>query len=184
MGKIASVKVDKEQSFLTTKISHKQSSTVKFSLKDQTIDIDGRGPFNAFSGGGHAGYTPIQLGTYFLAIPAYPSAQTRGAYDQFCRYHNLWFRIGIATTGSRFLHAGVISDGCVTVRQFIYDPAAKTKPPAGFSDLEQAAKDAPGLLGLPLPAKPAPCIKWNDVVESLILSRENDQAVGKLLVIK
>jgi hypothetical protein len=98
---------------------------------------------------------------YALAIPAYPSAQTRSAYGAWCRHHNLWFRIGVATTGSRFLHPGAISDGCVTVRQFVYDPS-KGKPPAGFA--------------------PAPCISWDVMVDALILARASDQAVGTLIV--
>jgi len=128
------------------------------------------------------GFTQITPGTYDLAIPAYPSARTRAAYGRWCRYHNLWFRIGTATTGSRFLHAGAISEGCVTVRQFLYDPALG-KPPDGFKDMENLAKTAPGLIGLPLPTDRAPCIGWDEVVEALILCRKSDQAVGTLIVV-
>ena len=74
--------------------------------------------------------------------------------------------------GSRFLHPGAISDGCVTVRQFVYDPASGNPPPAGFGDLVQGAK--PGLIGLPLPAKRAPTVGWDDIVDILILARRND----------
>lgn len=180
-GKIASVQISAGKSYLTTGISHKHGATVRFNKKAQTLHIGGRGPFNAFSGGGHHGFTPIAAGTYLLAIPAYPSAQTRIAYNPFCRHHNVWFRIGTATTNTRFLHTGAISEGCVTVRQFIYDPP-KGIPPAGFSDLPQIAKTAPGLLGLPLPPKPASCTNWDEMVDSLILCRLNNQAVGQLVV--
>lgn len=148
----------------------------------KTLHVGTRGPFNAFSGGGYKGYTPISRGTYLIAIPAYPSAQTRAAYNVWCQHHNVWFRVGLSTSGSRFLHAGAISDGCVTVRQFLYDPA-KGKPPTGFADLESAAKIAPGIIGLPLPPKPAPCVNWDDIVDDMILCRHNDQSVGTLVVV-
>jgi hypothetical protein len=80
------------------------------------------------------------------------------------------------------LHAGAISEGCVTVRQFLYDPAAGRAPPAGFADLAQLAIDKPGLIGLPLPTVREACIGWDTVVDALILSRLNDQAVGTLVV--
>ncbi|MCX7109240.1 MAG: hypothetical protein WCI11_07250 [Candidatus Methylumidiphilus sp.] len=182
-GKKASVPFLAGNSYLTTKLNHNPATTVRFDRKLQTLYFAGRGPCNAFSGGGHGGYTPVAPGNYQLAIPAYPSAQTRAAYNTWTKYHNSWFRIGTDTTGSRFLHAGVISEGCVTVRQFIYDPnSGVAPPPAGFSDLVQGAKTVPGLLGLPLPAKPAPVVGWDDVFESLILCRLNDQAIGTLVV--
>ncbi|WP_338846086.1 hypothetical protein V8J88_20335 [Massilia sp. W12] len=181
-GKKASVSMPPGGSYLTDKIKHQSGILLKFDRKSQSLHVGGAGPFNAFSGGGHSGYTPVSAGTYLLAIPAYPSAQTRAAYNHWCTYHNLWFRIGIETTGSRFLHAGIISDGCVTVRQFIYDPKKKEKPPAGFEDLVQGAQTAPGLLGLPLPEKPAPCINWDTLVNTILLCRHDDQAVGKLVV--
>jgi len=123
----------------------------------------------------------VPPGSHLLAIPAYPSAQTRPAYSTWTKYHNLWFRIGTSLTGSRFLHPGAISDGCVTVRQFVYDPASNSPPPE-FSDLVRGASTAPGLLGLPLPAQRAPTISWDEIVEALILSRLDDQAVGRLMV--
>ena len=70
----------------------------------------------------------------------------------------------------------------MTVRQFIYDPASRTPPPSGFGDLVQGAKSEPGLIGLPLPAKRAPTVSWDDIVNQLILARHNDQAVGQLVV--
>lgn len=181
-GKMASVSLQAGGSYLTTKIKHQPGALLKFDRKNQSLYVGARGPFNAFSGGGHGGYTPISLGTHLLAIPAYPSKQTRAAYNHWCNLHNMWFRLGIETTGSRFLHPGAISDGCITVRQFIYDPSTKEKPPAGFDDLVDGAKTAPGLLGLPLPSKPAPCMNWDELIETLILCRHSDQAVGKLIV--
>jgi hypothetical protein len=94
----------------------------------------------------------------------------------------MWFRIGIETSGTRFLHTGMISEGCVTVRTFDYDPNSGKAPPIGFADLAQEAKDRPGLLGLPLPKEPQLTVDWDDMVDELILRRYNDQAVGQLVV--
>lgn len=181
-GKTASVVASAASTYLSTSVRHKPGVKLTFDLKKQSLTFGSHPAVNAFSGGGHAGYTPVAVGSYLLAIPAYPSAQTRPAYSKWCKHHNLWFRIGIETTGSRFLHPGAISDGCVTVRQFLYDPAAG-KPPAGFEDLEQGSKTSPGLIGLPLPTDRAPCISWDIIVDELILARHNDQAIGTLTVV-
>jgi hypothetical protein len=181
-GKKASVQLRGTGSYLTDKIKHVAGVLVQFDTKSQALTVGGRGPYNAFSGGGHRGFTPVAPGSYELAIPAYPSAQTRPAYSTWTVYHNLWFRIGIDVNGSRFLHPGAISDGCVTVRQFVYDPASGAAPPAGFGDLVAGATTEPGLIGLPLPAKRAPTVGWDEVVNALILARRNDQAVGQLVV--
>ncbi len=162
-------------------IRHTSGVTVTFNLAKQSLMFAGRGPANAFSGGGHMGYTPVSAGSYQLAIPAFPSKQTRAAYNTWCKHHNLWFRIGVSVAGSRFLHPGAISEGCVTVRQFLYDPASGS-PPAGFTDLAGLATSAPGLIGLPLPKTRVACVGWDAIVDALILSRLNDQAVGTLVV--
>lgn len=181
-GKMASVQLRQGHSHLTPDLQQKKAASVKFDRASQSFYCNGRGPYNAFSGGGHGGFTQVLPETYLLAIPAYPSMQTRAAYHVWCAHHNMWFRIGIDVSRSRFLHAGVISEGCVTVRQFIYDPDSGTKPPAGFDDLIPGAKSSPGLLGLPLPANRAPCVGWDQIVDELILCRFNDQAVGQLVV--
>ena len=180
-GKTASIGSTGAGAYFTTSIHHSPAANIKFDLKTQSLTLSGIGTVNAFSGGGHGGFTPVAAGVYDLAIPAYPSAQTRAAYSKWCTHHNLWFRIGTSTTGSRFLHPGAISDGCVTVRQFLYDPS-KGKPPAGFEDLEKGSVTSPGLIGLPLPSTPAPCVSWDKIVDSIILARKNDQAVGTLTV--
>jgi hypothetical protein len=163
-------------------IRHGNGVTVTFSRAKQSRIFAGLGPANAFSGGGHLGFTAVSPGSYQLAIPAFPSKQTRAAYNTWCKHHNLWFRIGVSLSGSRFLHAGAISEGCVTVRQFLYDPALGM-PPNGFADLTGLAKSAPGLIGLPLPKMREACVGWDSIVDTLILSRLNDQAVGTLVVI-
>lgn len=154
-GRRASVVHREGHSYLTNQLAHRAGALLRFDRKAQTLHIGGRGPYNAFSGGGHAGYTQVAVGTHLLAIPSHPASQTRAAYSTWTRYHNVWFRIGTSLAGSRFLHPGAISDGCVTVRQFVYDPEAGA-PPAGFSDLADGAKTAPGLLGLPLACETRP----------------------------
>jgi hypothetical protein len=184
-GKLASISTTgpAAEKYFDATISHSRSVSLTFDRAAQTLMLSGYGPINAFSGGGHMGFTQIAAGSYDLAIPAYPSAQTRVAYNRWCKHHNLWFRIGIQTTGSRFLHTGSISEGCVTVRQFLYDPALGP-PPGGqdFADLVGLASTAPGLIGLPLPKTRAPCVGWDTIVDTLIMARLNDQAVGTLVV--
>src|SRR5262249_34228580 len=107
-GKEASVQADPRQSFLIASLERRRGASGSSGRAAQTLTLEGRGPYNAFSGGGHLGFTPVAPGRYPLAIPAYPSAQTRTAYNRWTRYHNLWFRLGISTAGSRFLHAGAI----------------------------------------------------------------------------
>jgi hypothetical protein len=182
-GKTASVSIQQGHSYLTTEITHRRGGVLlKFDRKSQTLYLNSAGPFNAFSGGGHMGFTPVSEGTYPLAIPAFPSAQTRREYEKWTKYHRIWFRIGTDVSGSRFLHAGAISDGCVTVRQFVYNSATGEVPPVGFDDLSKLAKTAPGLIGLPLPSKVAPTIGWDEIVDALILSRISDEAVALLVV--
>jgi hypothetical protein len=170
------------QSYLTSTVQHRTPGAVRFELRKQALYFGGRGPFNAFSGGGHQSFTPVPPGSYQLSIPPYPARATRNAYGVWTRYHRMWFRLGTNPNGSRFLHPGAISEGCVTVRQFLYDPASPVPPPAGFDDLPQLARQYPGLLGLPLPATRSPVIGWDSVFDYLILCRLNDQSVGTLTV--
>lgn len=177
-------------SYLVTGLRHLPGGDVHFDSKSQRLTFGGRGPINAFSGHGvgiengvRKRFTVIPPGLYDLAIPAYPSAQTRVQYDTWTRYHQSWFRIGISTSGSRFLHAGEISDGCVTVRQFLYDGRPGSSVPDGFTDLPGIAGTSnQGLIGLPLPPGPVPSHSYDDLYRYLILRRMNDQAVGRLIV--
>lgn len=190
-GKAASVvKKSATSSYLTEGLHHLPGGLIRFDSKSQRLTFDNKGPYNAFSGAGPGveggvavTYTPVPPGSYPLAIPAYPSAQTRPQYSQWTRMHKTWFRIGLSTHGSRFLHAGEISDGCVTVRQFLYDGEPSTHTPAGFRDLENNPNGPQhGLIGLPLPAHPAPVVSFDAIYNYLILRRLNDQAVGTLQV--
>lgn len=58
-------------------------------------------------------------------------------------------------------------------------------PPRGFEDLAGAASSpSRGLIGLPLPPRPAPAISFDEIYKYLILRRMSDQAVGTLVVTK
>jgi hypothetical protein len=188
-----------ERSYLTVKLIQKPAATVVFDRAAQSLTFGGRGPYNAFSGGGFGAtdgtqYTPVPKGRYALAIPAFPSKQTRSAYLQWTRFHKTWFRIGTDLSGSRFLHPGEISEGCVTVRQFLFNPADKTLPVPGgqFADLPGLPG---GATGIPVPQHQAPTpggdviydyapvIGWDTIYDYLILARASRQAVGSLTVI-
>lgn len=159
-------------------IAHRPGAKILFDLKTQSLRFNNHGPYNAFSGA-YGTHTPISPGTYQLAIPAYPSNKTRTQYGQWTPFHKSWFRIG-ASTSDRFLHCGEISEGCVTVRQFLFDPAAPLKP--GFQDLPSLLQKYPGFIGFPMPTRSAPVISWTKIYEYLILSRLDDQSVGILVV--
>ena len=164
-------------SHFTTGLKHKPAGSIVFNLAAQTLTYGGIGPYNAFSGGGVAGFTPVPKGSYALAIPAFPTAQTRAEYSHWTKFHRTWFRIGVNLSGSRFFHPGEISEGCVTVRQFAFDPAATQ--PDGFSDLPRLPG---GLTGVPQPSHQAPVIGWDTLYNYLILARASDQSVGSLVV--
>jgi len=172
------------QSYLTTKISHRPAGHAIFKRDAQQLYFGGTGPYNAFTGGdfriGGQHFTPVPLGMYKLAIPAFPSKQTRNEYAQWATYHKSWFRLGLDISADRFLHTGMISEGCVTVRPFIYDPQAGRQPPRGFQDLPRLPPQA---IGLPLPRVRAPLISWDDIYSYFILARTGDnQSVGTLVV--
>jgi hypothetical protein len=183
-GKHCSVSVKSPTtSYLVTGLTHLPAGLVTFDLKSQSLKFGGQGPFNAFSGGGALGYTPVAVGSYKLAIPAFPSAQTRVQYARWTRFHRSWFRIGIELTGSRFLHPGQISEGCVTVRAFPFDGQSGQGLPQGFDDLSTfAAGEMKGLVGVPGPSNPAPIMRYDDLYRYLILRRDGDQSVGRLIV--
>jgi hypothetical protein len=179
-GTTASVKrKGPNQSFLVDAMRRDPPGSVRFELGKQALYLGARGPYNAFSGGGFGGFTPVSPGKYQLSIPPFPARATRTGYGRWTRYHRMWFRIGTDPHGSRFLHPGEISEGCVTVRQFISDPL---RPQPGFEDLPRLGRDYPTAIGLPMPARPAPIIGWDAVFDYLILARLNDQSVGTLVV--
>jgi hypothetical protein len=185
IGARASVSHDaRGQSYLTTAISHRPAGTATFKRDAQQLYFGGMGPYNAFTGGeftlgGHH-FTPVPLGTYKLAIPAFPSEQTRSEYGQWATYHKSWFRLGLDVSNDRFLHTGTISEGCVTVRPFVFDPSAGQQPPRGFTDLPRLPPQA---IGVPLSRTRAPVISWDDIYNYFILARAGDnQSVGTLTV--
>lgn len=165
------------ESYLIRGNKHLSPAQVTFNRATQSLSFGGKGPFSAFSGAFGA-YTQIGTGSYELSIPDAPHSATRAAYDAYTNYHKTWFRIGTSLSGSRYLHVGEISEGCVTVRAFQFDPQ---KPaPAGFTDLPTLPN---GALGLPYPATIAPLASWTDLYEYLINRRLSDLSVGTLTVL-
>jgi len=169
---------------------------VQFSVADQSITYNGKGPFSAFSGAWSNGvreFTPIPAGHYEINMPDSPHDKTRSGYYRYTKYHKTWFRIG--NFADRYLHVGVISEGCVTVRPFLYDPVADsttTGPfPPDFSDLRHVfSAHIEGALGLHSQngqhvypkTMPNTLASWDDLYLYLICSRLNDHAVGTLIV--
>jgi hypothetical protein len=179
-GKKASVsRKSPTESYLITGVKHEPAGSVRFNCSQQALWYASKGPFNAFSGA-FDHYTQVPAGKYELAIPDAPHRATRDAYYPYTDYHKTWFRIGLSLTGERYLHVGEISEGCVTVRAFLYDPG--TGAPGGFPDLPRWAREAPGGIGLPYPPKMAPLASWNELYEYLIIRRASDQSVGTLIV--
>jgi hypothetical protein len=116
-GKNASVS---KGPYLTTHVAHQPPGQIRFDRAKQQLWYGTSGPFSAFSGAfGH--FTQVSPGSYDLQIPDAPHSATRAAYYRYTNYHKTWFRIGLSLAGSRYLHVGEISEGCVTVRAFAPD---------------------------------------------------------------
>ena len=180
-GNNASVSAKSQtESYLITGIHHTAGAKVRISLADQRLWFGARGPISAFSGAFKqvSIYTQVPRGSYKLAIPDAPHSATRSAYYAYTDFHKTWFRIGLSLAGSRFLHVGEISEGCVTVRAFQFNPSGPGI--AGFQDL---ANWPPGAIGMPYPPNPAPVGRWTDLYEYLMIARADDQSVGTLEVI-
>jgi hypothetical protein len=175
-GKNASVS---QGPYLTTNVAHQPLGQIRFDRAKQQLWYGTSGPFSAFSGAfGH--FTQVSAGTYDLQIPDAPHSATRAAYYRYTNYHKTWFRIGLSLAGSRYLHVGEISEGCVTVRAFA--PDVHAAQPQGFEDLPNLAQSSPGAIGMPYPSHTAPIANWDSLYEYLILRRASDQSVGKLTV--
>ena len=181
-GKRASVSRLGSGSYLIPGTGPLPGGQIKLDLDKQELWFDDQGPFSAFSGAFNA-YTRVEKGRHKLAIPDAPHSLTRPAYYDFTDYHKTWFRLGVSTQGSRYLHVGEISEGCVTVRAFIFDPAQALRK--GFEDLPTWARDYPGGLGLPYPSpsKMPPVASWNKIYAYLINRRSDDLSVGILTVV-
>lgn len=181
-GQMASVaRKSPSASYLVPYHRHLGPATVRFDRAKQALWYGKHGPFSAFSGGG-GGFSQIAPGSYSLQIPDSPHDKTRSAYGTYhARHHKTWFRIGASPSGSRYLHVGEISEGCVTFRPFTFSPTAP--PPQGFEDLPAMSKDNPGWLGLPSPSAPAPVGSWDSLYDYLIGRRAGDQSVGTLTVV-
>jgi hypothetical protein len=177
-GKNASVS---QGPYITTNLAHQPPGQIKFDRTKQQLWYGSSGPFSAFSGA-FDHFTQVSPGSYDLQIPDAPHSATRAAYYRYTNYHKTWFRIGLSLAGSRYLHVGEISEGCVTVRAFVADVRAGGGQPQGFDDLPGLSQSSPGAIGMPYPRDMAPLAKWDSLYDYLILRRASDQSVGKLTV--
>ena len=185
-GVKASVSTTKGPPYLVESFVYSPAGTVRINLSKQSLWYGAAGPFSAFSGAWKAGavtYTAIPRGNYLLQIPDSPHQSNR--YSAYTQYQTTWFRImgnGLGPDSSRYLHAGELSDGCVTVRAFHLDPKAKSQP-HGFEDWANVPDTQVGGFGFPLPAgQRPPFASWNNIYKYLIKSRGPSDYVGSLVV--
>ena len=162
------------------------AGAVRLNRDQQRLWYGTSGPFFAFSGAFTTPsnvWTAIPRGKYVLQIPDAPHVSNR--YGEYTSYQNTWFRImgnGLGPDSSRYLHQGELSEGCVTVRAFVFDPKAPSQAP-NFQDWAHLPDSALGGWGYPYPkGQLAPLALWNDIYKYLINSRLNDQCVGTLVV--
>src|SRR5262249_10218814 len=143
---------------------HAPAASLKFDRVKQELYYGQAGPISAFSGAFKTRtdtFTQVEPGEYPLQIPAYPSAQTRAAYGAYTGFHKTWFRIGLSSTDSRFVHVGLLSEGCVTVRAFYLEPDKNVAK--DFQDFALALKSTPGGFGYPYPKVRPPIGSWTAV---------------------
>jgi hypothetical protein len=95
-------------SYLAPGDSKEAAATLKFDRKKKQLWYGGTGPIATIT---HE-TKPVPLGVQDLEIP--DEVHEKGApYLQDSPFATTWFRIG--HSGDRYLHPGLVSDGCVTV---------------------------------------------------------------------
>ena len=87
---VAGLKADQ---YFDETIRHKRCASITFSLSGQSLTINNSGPINAFSGGGHRGFTSIKVGSYDIALPAYPTDKPRVAYKRWSKPYIYGFEL-------------------------------------------------------------------------------------------
>lgn len=124
-GQKASVRLDKnKRSLFLTKIEHKPSIHLQYSISKKTLIIDNK----KYRAAEHA-ESPWKKGRYDIELPDYPHKDPRSYIDISSRFKT-WFRIG--HTGERYLHTGRVSLGCITITEIekwneIYDKLIKAR---------------------------------------------------------
>jgi hypothetical protein len=91
-GKSASVRRDASTSHLVENIHHEGAAMLRFDRTKQELWVNGRGPYNAFSGH-FKSFTQVPQGMHVLQIPDAPHPATREAYYAYASYHKTWFRM-------------------------------------------------------------------------------------------
>lgn len=107
-GLKASVGLEDDNSHLSRKGEHRGPARLVFDQNAEKLAIDGLGMYNADMDENN----PLSPGRYALEIP-YELHPKGAPYLSYSKYAKTWFRIG--HQGSRFLHVGSASGGCITV---------------------------------------------------------------------
>ena len=107
-GRKASVRLGEDgTSYLSRKGKHRGPVKLILDQKAKKLTISGLGIYNAI-----VQESSIPSGQYDLEIPSVPH-KLGEYYMKFSKYAKTWFRTG--HQGSRFLHVGRRSEGCITV---------------------------------------------------------------------
>ncbi len=98
---------------------YRPAANLKFDLSAETLTYPG-GTIRAIT----SSSKPTPVGTHPIQIADFPHG-SNPAYGSHSRYYKTWFYLGkgraIAFNNDRYLHTGMVSDGCVTV-----DPSSWT----------------------------------------------------------
>lgn len=101
-------------SYLSSQGRHLEAGKIKFNRATEELWYGSTGPVKAFT----SGTKPVPLGTHDLAIPDAPHAGGNN-YINRASYATVWFLIRTPSTdefNDRYLHTGLATAGCVTVK--------------------------------------------------------------------
>lgn len=161
-------------------VHHTPGARVRFDRAKQALWFGNYGAVSAFSGE-FSRYTQVSPGDCPLQIPFAPSGETRTEYYNYTDYHKTWFRLGLSPQGSASYTLARSPKGVSPCELFLFDPSLpRERQPPGFSDLPLLPG---GAVGLPYSATRVPIASWNAIYEYLILSRQDDQSVGRVTVL-
>jgi hypothetical protein len=123
-GKTASVKLKGEKSYLLPSVKHEPPVHLKYSISKRKLII-GKDKYSAADDED----TPWEKGFYDIEMPDYPHPKGN-EYEEKAERAKTWFRIG--HKGTRYLHTGKFSSGCITITDIkkwdeIYDKLIKAR---------------------------------------------------------
>lgn len=123
-GKTASVILKEGEPHLVPSIKHEPPVHLKYFISKKKLIIGG----NNYQADDYPNY-PWEKGFYDIEMPDYPHPKG-GNYEDKAKRAKTWFRIG--HKGERYLHAGSVSSGCITITDVkkwdqIYDKLIKAR---------------------------------------------------------